>query len=85
MQRYIYSALLIGMFAIETLSTNGQNIPGGEHNPVEVIGGATNGLQPHLLCEKSGMSWNDWSIEIDYVAQTNFSRFSWLKITNSMG
>jgi hypothetical protein len=42
----------------------------------------TNGLEPHLLIEKNG---NDWSVEIDFLAQTNFPKNTWLKITNRIG
>jgi len=82
MLRYIRLILSIGVFTIEVLSVHGQNLLGKQHNPIEILGETTNYLQPHLLIEKYGA---DWSIEVDYLAQTNFSRNTWLKITNRIG
>jgi len=59
-------------------------IPGS--NWYNVPGNATNGLQPTILIAKnySGTNYN-WSYDISYVAQTNFSRNDWISITNRAG
>jgi hypothetical protein len=59
-----------------------QSAPNDSGNPLKFFGEATNCLQPCLLLEKTGAGW---AVEIDYIAKTNFSKYSWLKINNSVG
>jgi len=48
----------------------------------DVNGLATNGLQPVLQIERLD---KDWSIQIDYITQTNVPWRTWLMITNEVG
>ncbi|MGA2181173.1 MAG: hypothetical protein ABSH15_16520 [Verrucomicrobiota bacterium] len=82
MLRYACFILFIGVIALKTSTTDAQSLLGKENNPVEILGEATNGLQPRLLIEKYG---SDWSVEIDLYARTNFEKNAWLKITNRVG
>jgi hypothetical protein len=54
----------------------------GKSVPHRIPGHATNSLLPVLIVEKFE---TDWTIEIDYIAQTNFPRNTWLRITNRVG
>jgi len=56
-------------------------VPGS--NWYDVRGDATNGMQPTILIgrEYSGTNYN-WSYDMSYIAQTNFSRNEWISITN---
>jgi len=67
--------LLAGTIVFESSLAKGGSL-------YEIVGSATNGLQPHLSIEKSG---KDWSVGIDLHAQTNFDKNTWLKITNRIG
>ncbi|MGP8199559.1 MAG: hypothetical protein ACLQU4_08680 [Limisphaerales bacterium] len=47
-----------------------------------ISGPASNGLQPIIELNGGG---GDWFIEIDLLAKQNFSRSTWLRITNRVG
>lgn len=51
----------------------------------EIFGEPTNNIQPEIEIQKSGTNWSDWSIGIDFIAKANFTRNTWLKITNRVG
>jgi len=68
--------------AIITLATRAQPASEKRNNPTEVVGEATNNLQPHLFIEQYQ---SGWSLEIELFAQTNFQQNTWLKITNREG
>jgi hypothetical protein len=82
MLRYVCSVLFLGAFTINTLSSHGQNVLGQQHDTVEIWGDAANGLKPGLIIQKNG---TEWGVDIDYLAQTNFSGVAWLMITNRVG
>jgi hypothetical protein len=83
MLRYIYSLTFI--ISIIYGKAFAANVPSEQFALYDFFGGPTNGLQPHLLIEKSGKNWDDWDIEIDFIAKTNFAKNTWLKITNRVG
>ena len=69
---------LFGLFIvlITAMYADAQTLLGQEHSPTKILGTATNYLQPCLLIERND---SDWNIEINYIAQTNFSKHAWLK------
>jgi hypothetical protein len=53
-----------------------------DSTPQRIVGISTNGLQPTISIQQLG---GDWTIEIDYVTQSNFAKYTWLKVTNREG
>jgi hypothetical protein len=49
---------------------------------LEIPGVGTNGLRPVVGIQRYG---DDWLFQIDLIAQADFSRTTWLKITNRVG
>jgi hypothetical protein len=80
MQRFVFSLVLIVWVLNE-------NILFADAFPVQSVnhlisGPATNGLKAEFLIEKYS---RDWTIELDFISQTNFSQYAWLKTTNRVG
>jgi|SRR5665213_89171 len=75
MLRHAYLIVSIATSFLGTAHLNAQS-------PIEIQGEATNNLKPSLSIQKLNA---DWSVEIEFTAQTNFSERSWLKIANHFG
>lgn len=81
---YLY-VILLG-FLIIINSAHGAGIiqdalAGGTNGYPEIVGKATNGLQPLIYCAR----YNSWRLQLNYLAETNFPENTWLKITNHVG
>jgi hypothetical protein len=81
MLRYVLILLAV-LIATKASSARAQSLVGNANYPSEIIGQMTNGLEPHLLINKHG---NDWDVDIELVAKTNFEQNTWLKVTNQVG
>jgi hypothetical protein len=87
MRRYACVYSCIGMLALGLFPGDGQaqqrtTSSVGQTGPVEVFGQASEGLKPSIFARKQGL---EWSFDLEFFAQSNFSRFAWLRITNHAG
>jgi hypothetical protein len=81
MIRYLIIPLLLGcgiLFAKDSITNTGP-ILDTKTDFQDIWGEETNGLQPYV---SPSISRDDWTVEVGFLAQADFSGHTWLKITN---
>lgn len=86
MNRRVYFSLLVSFTWCITLwilaSGESEGQPSTTNQFYKIDGASTNGMQPSVVIEKP---FDDWVIDLEFVAQTNFPENAWLKTTNRLG